>query len=106
VIVDLMQDGSVRWIGSADLRGSRHQRSAAKLLNVAVTRAKRQLFLIGDWQFIQRYDSPAMRALAGLDGHPNFVVVQAVGVLKEAEHRRNDADAKSDLPAPDGGGDN
>ena len=81
VIVDLMQDGTLRWIGGADLRGSKRQRSAAKLLNVALTRAKNQLFLIGDWDFIQRYDSPGMRALAALDGHPNFLVVQAADVL-------------------------
>jgi hypothetical protein len=87
VIVDLMQDGTLRWIGGADLRGTKRQRSAAKLLNVALTRAKRQLFLIGDWEFIQRYDSPGMCALAELDGHPNFLVVQAAEVLKNTEHR-------------------
>jgi hypothetical protein len=81
VIVDLMQDDQPRWAGVADLHGTERQVAAAKLLNVALTRTKRHLYLIGDWDFIQRYDSSGMRALAALDGEPGFRVIDAAGML-------------------------
>jgi RecA/RadA recombinase len=81
VIVDLMQDDQPRWAGVADLRGTDRQIAAAKLLNVALTRTQRHLYLIGDWDFIQGYPSPGMRALAALDGDPGFRVVDADRVL-------------------------
>jgi hypothetical protein len=81
VIVDLMQDDQPRWAGVADLHGTERQVAAAKLLNVALTRTKRHLYLIGDWDFVQRYDSPGMRALAALDGEPGFRVIDAAGML-------------------------
>lgn len=81
VIVDLMQDDQPRWVGVADLRGTERQIAAAKLLNVALTRTQRHLYLIGDWDFIQRYRSPGMRALAALDGDPGFRVVDAAYLL-------------------------
>jgi len=81
VIVDLMQDDQPRWAGVADLHGTERQVAAAKLLNVALTRTKRHLYLIGDWDFVQRYDSPGMRALAALDGEPGFRVVDATTML-------------------------
>jgi superfamily I DNA/RNA helicase len=81
VIVDLMQDDQPRWAGVADLHGTERQVAAAKLLNVALTRTKRHLYLIGDWDFVQRYDSPGMRALAALDGQPGFQVIEAASML-------------------------
>jgi RecA/RadA recombinase len=81
VIVDLMQDDKPRWAGVADLRGTDRQIAAAKLLNVALTRTQRHLYLIGDWDFIQGYPSPGMRALAALDGDPGFRVVDADRML-------------------------
>ncbi len=81
VIVDLMQDDQPRWAGVADLRGTERQIAAAKLLNVALTRTQRHLYLIGDWDFIQGYPSPGMRALAALDGDPGFRVVDAYRML-------------------------
>jgi hypothetical protein len=81
VIVDLMQDDQPRWAGVADLHGTERQVAAAKLLNVALTRTKRHLYLVGDWDFVQRYDSPGMRALAALDGEPGFRVIDAAGML-------------------------
>lgn len=81
VIVDLMQDDQPRWAGVADLHGTERQIAAAKLLNVALTRTQRHLYLIGDWDFIQGYRSPGMRALADLDGDPGFRVIDAAGVL-------------------------
>jgi hypothetical protein len=81
VIVDLMQDDQPRWAGVADLHGTERQVAAAKLLNVALTRTKRHLYLIGDWDFIQRYDSSGMRALAALDGEPGFRVIDAADML-------------------------
>ena len=77
VILDLMQDGTERWVALADLAGARHAVSAAKLLNVAITRARKRLYLVGDWDFIRRHDSPGMSALAALEGHDNFEVVDA-----------------------------
>jgi AAA domain len=87
VIVDLMQDSRPRWSGSADLQGTEHQIAAAKLLNVALTRTKTRLYLIGDWDFIQRYDTPGMRAIAALDGHPGFRVLDALEVVERWRRR-------------------
>ena len=84
VIVDLMQDAQRRWVGCADITGSRRDIGAAKLLNVALTRGKDRFFLIGDWDFIQRSDKGGMRALAGLRDHPNFRVLDASAVLQGA----------------------
>jgi hypothetical protein len=81
VIVDLMQDDRPRWAGIADLHGTEHQIAAAKLLNVALTRTRRHLYLIGDWDFIRGYRSPGMRALADLDGDPGFRVIDAAVIL-------------------------
>jgi hypothetical protein len=82
VVFDLMQDDRVRWAGAADLRGDARKASAAKLLNVALTRTRRRLYVIGDWDFIRAHDSPGMRALAALDTHPDFRVVDAGDVLR------------------------
>lgn len=72
VIFDLMQDDQPRWVGTADLGGRERAIGAAKLLNVALTRAKEQLYIIGNWQFVRDYDSPGMQALAELNGDPGF----------------------------------
>ncbi len=77
VIVDLMQDRRPRWTGIADLHGSEHQAAAAKLLNVALTRTKTSLYLIGDWDFITRASSPGMRAIAALAADPAFQILDA-----------------------------
>ncbi len=77
VIVDLMQDRRPRWTGVADLHGSEHQVAAAKLLNVALTRTKANLYLIGDWDFITRASSPGMRAIAALATDPAFQIIDA-----------------------------
>jgi RecA/RadA recombinase len=77
VVVDLMQDDRVRWAGAADLHGDERQASAAKLLNVALTRMRERLYLFADWRFVRGHDTPGMRALAGLEGHPNFKLVDA-----------------------------
>jgi RecA/RadA recombinase len=77
VVVDLMQDGRPRWTGVADLHGSEHQAAAAKLLNVALTRTKTNLYLIGDWDFITRASSPGMRAIAALAANPGFQILDA-----------------------------
>lgn len=72
VIVDLMQDNRTRWVGRADLHGNARAVAAAKLLNVALTRTKRRLYLIGDWTYIRRSEAPGMRALAALEGAYGF----------------------------------
>ena len=72
VIIDLMQDDRPRWVAAADLSGPARAVSAAKLLNVALTRGRTQIFLIGSWPFVVGCDSPGMRALAGLEGKANF----------------------------------
>ncbi len=74
VIIDLMQDDQPRWVAAADLGGSARAVSAAKLLNVALTRGKQQIFLIGNWPFVVGCDTPGMRALAELEGKVNFEV--------------------------------
>ncbi len=84
VVVDLMQDDRPRWIGKADLHGTAHAIAAAKVLNVAVTRTKRRLYLIGDWNFIRRSRSSGMRALAALEGQRDFSVVAAAEILGPA----------------------
>jgi hypothetical protein len=40
VIFDLMQDDKPRWVAAADLNGGKRANSAAKLLNVSLTRTK------------------------------------------------------------------
>lgn len=74
VIIDLMQDDQPRWVAAADLGGTARAVSAAKLLNVALTRGKEQTFLIGNWPFVVGCDSPGMRALAELEGKGNFEI--------------------------------
>ncbi|WP_162785604.1 DEAD/DEAH box helicase [Microbacterium sorbitolivorans] len=76
VIVDLMQDDRPRWVAAADLAGSPHAVAAAKLLNVALTRAKNTLYVIGDWSFVRTHPSPGMRAIAALEGRDGFEVRQ------------------------------
>lgn len=74
VIVDLMQDGEkARWIASAAVgSGSDIALGAARVLNVAVTRAKKHLYIIGDWCFISSASSPGMKAIAKLAQHGDF----------------------------------
>ena len=74
VIIDLMQDDRPRWVAAADLNGPERAVSAAKLLNVALTRAKEKLYIVGNWPFVKGHDSPGMRALADLELHTNFEV--------------------------------
>lgn len=81
VIFDLMQDDTERWVAVADLAGPRRAVAAAKLLNVGITRARLRLYLIGDWRFIRRHHSPGMAAIAALEGHVNFEVVDAGHLL-------------------------
>lgn len=81
VIFDLMQDSTARWIAAADLQGNQRAVSAAKLLNVALTRAKKKLYLIGNWQFVRGSSAPGMRAIAHLEGRPGFEVVSSKTVL-------------------------
>jgi broad-specificity NMP kinase len=81
VVVDLMQDNRTRWVGKANLHGTRHAVAAAKLLNVALTRAKRRLYLIGDWDYVCRSSAPGMRALAELEGRHGFVTIEATKLL-------------------------
>lgn len=87
VFVDLMQDDRVRWAGAADLSGDARQASAAKLLNVALTRMRDRLYLVADWQFVRGHDTPGMRTLASLENHPNFRLVDARDVLAWARGR-------------------
>jgi hypothetical protein len=83
VVVDLMQDHQPRWVSHADLHGTAHAVAAAKLLNVALTRARKRLYLIGDWEFIRGCSSPGMRALAGLHGKTGFSVDAAPTLLRD-----------------------
>ena len=77
IILDLMQDKDVRWISFADAHSADERAlSAARLLNVALTRARRRIHLIGDWGFISSCQTPGMRVLAGLAGHPGFQLVK------------------------------
>lgn len=78
VIVDLMQDADQpRWVATADLTGNQRAVSAAKLLNVALTRAQERLYLIGDWHFIATQRTSGMRALSVLRGREHVELVPA-----------------------------
>jgi len=83
VVVDLMQDHRPRWVSHANLHGTDHAIAAAKLLNVALTRARRRLYLIGDWEYIRGCSSPGMRALVGLHGMTGFSVDAAPTLLRD-----------------------
>lgn len=76
VIFDLMQDDKPRWVSAADLQGNARAISAAKLLNVSLTRAKKRIFLIGNWEFVRTHESPGMLALAELADHHRFSLKQ------------------------------
>lgn len=78
---DLMQDRRDRWVGVADLNGSRREVSAAKLLNVAVTRMQQKIYLIGDWRYVRTSKRPGMMALAALQNELNFQVISGLDVL-------------------------
>ncbi|WP_176224794.1 DEAD/DEAH box helicase [Rhodococcus sp. 1168] len=82
VILDLMQDsGRLRWAAQADLSGNKHEVSAAKLLNVGITRAQQRLYIIGDWGVVRRTQTPGMMAIANLVGRAEFQLVSATDVL-------------------------
>jgi len=77
IILDLMQDKDPRWIAYADAHSADDRAlSAARLLNVALTRARHRVHLIGDWSFISNCQVPGMRVLAGLEGQPGFQMVR------------------------------
>jgi RecA/RadA recombinase len=84
VVVDLMQDHRPRWVSHANLHGTDHAIAAAKLLNVALTRARRRLYLIGDWEFIRGCSSPGMRALAALEGQAGTRVAGVASLAMRA----------------------
>jgi hypothetical protein len=84
LVLDLMQDRRDRWVGVADLRGGRRAVSAAKLLNVALTRAQERLYVVGDWGYVRSSERPGMRALASLDGRPNFRLLSGHDLLSGA----------------------
>ena len=88
MILDLMQDDQPRWTGVANLNGSEREIAAAKLLNVALTRAKTKLYLIGDWDFIRYCDYPGMRSLTNLANHPSFEIIEAGIYLGAAQTPR------------------
>ncbi|MET7767457.1 AAA domain-containing protein [Nocardia sp. NPDC005366] len=83
VIVDLMQDDQPRWVAWADLAGGEREVSAAKLLNVAITRAKSRLFIIGNWNFVRSMQTPGMQAIARLRHRPDFELADAMDVCGE-----------------------
>lgn len=74
-IIDLMQDDQPRWISAADVRGPKRSIAGAKFLNMALTRASKRLFIIGNWQFVENCTSAGMQTLAALKGHPHFQLI-------------------------------
>jgi hypothetical protein len=66
--------------GVADLHGNEHQVAAAKLLNVALTRTKGKLYVIGDWSYVTRAQSPGIKAVAALQDDPNTRLVPATDI--------------------------
>ena len=86
VIFDLMQDDQCRWVGTADLNGPERAVGAAKLLNVALTRAKERIYIIGNWQFVRHHDAPGMQALARLADDPRFELRIAPSTTSDRGH--------------------
>ncbi|MGB6073203.1 MAG: AAA domain-containing protein [Rhodococcus sp. (in: high G+C Gram-positive bacteria)] len=83
VILDLMQDsGPLRWAAQADLSGNKREVSAAKLLNVGITRAQQRLYIIGDWRVVRSTQTPGMTAIASLVGRPGFELVSALDMTE------------------------
>lgn len=75
VIIDLMQDDQPRWISAADARGPKRSIAGAKFLTMALTRARKRVCIIGNWQFIENCTSAGMQTLAALKGHPHFQLI-------------------------------
>jgi hypothetical protein len=72
-----MQHDRPRWVSVADIHDEREfVRSAAKLLNVAITRTQHTLHLIGNWNDVRTGTAPGMRALASVAGRPEFRLVR------------------------------
>ena len=72
-----MQDKDMRWIAFADAHSADDRAvGAAKLLNVALTRARHRLHLIGDWGFISNCQTPGMRVLTDLASQDGFKMVR------------------------------
>jgi len=86
VIFDLMQDDQCRWVGTADLNGPERAVGAAKLLNVALTRAKERIYIIGNWQFVRHHAAPGMQALAQLADDPQFELRTAPSTTSDRGH--------------------
>jgi hypothetical protein len=80
VIFDLMQDNQCRWVGTADLTGPERAVGAAKLLNVALTRARKRIYVIGNWPFVRNHDTPGMQALARLADDAAFELRAGYGI--------------------------
>ena len=78
-----MQDsGPLRWAAQADLSGNKREVSAAKLLNVGITRAQQRLYIIGDWRVVRSTQTPGMTAIASLVGRPGFELVSALDMTE------------------------
>jgi superfamily I DNA and/or RNA helicase len=84
LVFDLMQDRRHRWVGAADLHGGRRGVSAAKLLNVAITRMQHRIYLLGDWHYVRSSERPGMQALAAQEGKTNFRLLSGREVLSGA----------------------
>lgn len=81
LILDLMQDREQRWVGKADLHGGRPAVSAAKLLNVALTRMQQRIYLLGNWTHVSSSSTPGMKAIAAQQGRPNFRLIPAARAM-------------------------
>lgn len=58
IILDCVDAPPFGWVGQF-LRGSSPAEEGTRLLNVAVTRAQQQIYLVGDWGYLQRRLPPS-----------------------------------------------
>jgi hypothetical protein len=83
VIFDLVEDGGLGWVGSGRSRGTPWERSGARLFNVAATRARTRLYLIGSGTTVAKAAERGriLGVLEGMAGEGRVQIVRATELL-------------------------
>lgn len=94
-VFDMVEDGR-SWVARGDLKGNVWAQSALRLFNVAVTRARRRLYIVGSMPAIRRAKTGPLAALAAMIEADMITVTRAADLL-HLEHHPDDGSAAYDL---------